>query len=499
VWDTTIAEVARVWSSATFVRTFAVHPLHLHLTLALSLLLDHCTAKDITRLNLLSPLIDGVQSHLMSTIQVVRLWGMMVGEQFSTLLHSENALFFEELHAQLDTLEAAVILRELRAPPAACEPSNSSSAEVSLSSVGSSFDHQLLDEGEQAAPVNGGASDTTTVTASSGALLPDPDTPLSMLSDSDDSDSDDGLEAYDLRDELNTVRSSSEKSDPPPAYLRQCLLRLRKSDETADGVEETLRATERLIRAGLPDLADVATALTRILLHMSNTLELDSFPPLRHKALVALVVCAPLPVVRYLTQEFYERNYSLSQRMDILTVLVNGASELANVTEQGKLTREPKVLIRDESEKRSRHARSVATSLVNRFTPLATYFFFPLLNGYDNTRTCFDLLGEDSPILTRLVWTLGVFVEHTGPGNERLQSMAIALAEAVLVLRYHAQALVRRSCLFAVAAIASHLGTSERGSQLLPELRSWLEHTAVHDVDPECQMLASQLVQLFRE
>ena len=169
--------------------------------------------------------------------------------------------------------------------------------------------------------------------------------------------------------------------------------------------------------------------MARVLLHLADQFGAYNynFEELRLEALIACVVRAPKKVATYLTGEFYERNYSIRQRMDILEVLSNGAQELANLTvgesNGGDVPKNALVNHNNNNVKKpsageiksgskpdsvaaqpdSEHWTAVVQrridsktkiiskgrtkpeleQVANRFGPVAGYFFFPLLKMLD--------------------------------------------------------------------------------------------------------------------
>ena len=64
--------------------------------------------------------------------------------------------------------------------------------------------------------------------------------------------------------------------------------------------------------------------LCKILLHLSDSFALDDFVGQRHRAMVALTSLSPTLVTPYLTAQFYQPNYTLRHRMDVLEVSGRG-------------------------------------------------------------------------------------------------------------------------------------------------------------------------------
>lgn len=125
--------------------------------------------------------------------------------------------------------------------------------------------------------------------------------------------SDDDLVPYAFGEDPDSDRPAQ------PRYLRTCLAALVSPDSPAH-FQSALEVAGSLVRALPPDLAEVTTELTRVLLHLSDNYALDDFTGLRHRAMVALAVCSPQQAVPYLTAQLYAANYSIRQRIDILEV-----------------------------------------------------------------------------------------------------------------------------------------------------------------------------------
>jgi len=79
------------------------------------------------------------------------------------------------------------------------------------------------------------------------------------------------------------------------------------------------------------ELSDHAYDLTRILVGMQDTFEMEEFQEMRQAALVALVASAPEVVVPYLIDVYFTGDLSLQQQLIILSALGLGARELAGL------------------------------------------------------------------------------------------------------------------------------------------------------------------------
>uniref|UniRef100_K1PQG7 Telomere length regulation protein TEL2-like protein n=1 Tax=Magallana gigas TaxID=29159 RepID=K1PQG7_MAGGI len=111
-------------------------------------------------------------------------------------------------------------------------------------------------------------------------------------------------------------------------------------------------------------------------------------------------------VSRYLTSQFYERNYNLSQRLDILEVLGAAAQELSQPvdskqsmeqerlsyklapTDSGHSSDGWREIVKQRVESKTRRFPKGATKEVvatkNRFGLVAGCFFYPLMANFDS-------------------------------------------------------------------------------------------------------------------
>jgi len=341
--------------------------------------------------------------------------------------------------------------------------------------------------------------------------------------DSHSSSSTDSLVPYDLDDDLSDVKAMQ-----MPRYLRECIVALN-SDEP-DILEAALRTLPNLIRQHPDELDEVSVTLASVLLHLRDEYSLADFHSLRLSALTALVVHSTPTVVSFLTTEFYKSNYGLNQRLDILDVLTTAARELSQLplppTPSSHCSHDiivsaastqsndnGKEISRQRVEKNTRLITKRARlafeqnmpipttvgsvhSAPNRFAPHAGLFFFPLLRFYDNEANTFNLLGEDSVLLGKLVYSLGVFVECVGGSQSAdfLIRLCRALIEFLWCIRYHPSAYVRRALLYALTAplsvMPSHILLDAQLFDDLYELQLWVQDIFQNDTDDDCKNLA---------
>jgi telomere length regulation protein len=107
---------------------------------------------------------------------------------------------------------------------------------------------------------------------------------------------------------------------------------LRADDYTK--VNVGLKGSPNLIRRKATfgtELSDQARDLTRILVGMQDTFEMEQFQEMRQAALIALVAAAPDIVVSYLVDAYFTGDLSIQQRCILLSALGIGARELAGL------------------------------------------------------------------------------------------------------------------------------------------------------------------------
>jgi len=132
----------------------------------------------------------------------------------------------------------------------------------------------------------------------------------------------------------------------------------------------------------------------------------------------------------------------------------------------------------------------------NHFLEVHGLFFYPLMKGYDNTDNTFNLLGEDSIVLSKLLHTLSVFVRCVGNAAtpSALFRMVRSLVDLVWAVRYHREANVRRAALLTIAQTIVIVPTRLLISDFLEdfnEVQAWLVSVFDDDPDEQCRTLAS--------
>lgn len=298
----------------------------------------------------------------------------------------------------------------------------------------------------------------------------------------------------------------------PPSYIRDAM-ELLFEEKSVFKFEAAFFNLESLIRAKAVGFDDVAVELAKILLHLEDRYALPSFEETRQSCLSACCVMAPETTVPFLAKQFYAAEYTLGHRELILTVLRRAAKELSGdeeneekkraVTEEIKSSKEWQNAIVERIAQKTRRFHTPAKKLeekINRFAPVASLFFYPLMVNCDRpTERCFDLLGRDSFLLAHLLFTVAQVLQYAR-NCPVVNSMASTLLELIWSLRYHQEPHVRQSLIFSllnvVSSVTPRILVVQFGEQMT-ETRLWLEIVERDDCDAICQKLATQTLQML--
>ncbi|XP_064460694.1 telomere length regulation protein TEL2 homolog [Ornithodoros turicata] len=434
-----------------------------YLTRALMISVGHlrehgCPKSD----DLVRVLLHGVQNHIASPEEKIRHYGMVVAENLSSVLqpHGPKLKFEYESNPETAHLESLTNISET----------------------------------DSIEPVCG--SDVVEIRRQSEESKP--------TVEYKDLDSDDDLEPYDMSHDTPLANKK-------PRYLRDCMEGLLEG-EKPEWFESCLQSVEELITKCRDELRDVAAELAKILLYLEDKFSTDGFVSSRQRSLVVLTVQCPKKVAEYLTAQFYDRNLNIRQRLDILEVLALASHELStpvaqkppqNTSVSRIAEKHWEVVVRERIAAKTRHfskGRSrEETPAKNRFADVAGFFFYPLMRYYDRGQNTFDLLGDDSFVLARLIYTLGI-IQSSAVHSPRSCHMARCLLEFVNSLRYHVEAYVREAILFSLSMVFINIPPSVLVSEVwseMQELQCWLGSVVENDTSETCKMRAAQVLHLL--
>ncbi|XP_051825365.1 telomere length regulation protein TEL2 homolog [Antechinus flavipes] len=490
-----LKDLLETWGSSSAVKHSPVEQ-QLYVSKAILICLSHLKESDIEHIReeLLTSMMGGVQCHIESSLPQVRHLGMIVAEAISSRIHSEGP------HLKFQ-YEENKLTREL------------------LSLVN-------LKPADASSPASGSPAVPASVIQPS-SLSPEDKAHREEEKDkgsSSDLDSDDEFVPYDMS------RDKELKSTKAPVYIRDCLEALTTSEDV-ERWEVTLQVLESLIKRSPAATKEVSTELAKVLLHLEEKTSMEGFEMLRQRALVAVTVTDPIQVAQYLTSQFYAMNYSLRQRMDILDVLVLAAQELSSPKslEEAKILGPPRSgiqllpasltpshskvpsedwrkIVEERIKNKTRRfakgpSRTDTANGPNKFNSVVGYFFFPLIERFDRPLVTFDLLGDDSLVLGRLVHTVGILM-YFAINTTAAVPMGKTLLEFVWALRFHTDAYVRQGLLYSISSILWSVPAERLLGDLTDELletRSWLAAVAENDPDEDCRKLAMQALLLMEK
>ena len=429
--------------------------------------------------DLLHKMLSGVQAHLENPNNKVRQLGMVVAECLTASLHPDG----QKLKFDIEEDDNVTILRLL-----ATSPKFNSDLEKQNFLKKENVIENDLNKKESIKDVN-------TVNMTEQVSLDDQDDEdlLPFEMSEDDSDLIEGIH--------------------PPKYIAQCIDGLLASDDPKRHIA-SLHVLTKVVKNDKDNLYHQCVQLVTILLHLQDKYSLEDYNELRFSAMVEVTVRCPTAVSDYLTKEFYAQNYSLRQRLDILSVLTTAARTLSKPEQVSQYdskvsenisddvsTQNWKAVVQERIDKKTRRFSKKSSVVApkasaNRFANVAGHFFFPLLQGFDNCQNTFDLLGEDCLVLGSLTCSLGNIM-YCARGTLVAQNMAKSLLEFVWVLRYHSDAYVRQGLLFSLAMVVVSVPGFFLMTQLqneLAECQSWLENVLKDDPSAQCRELALQVM-----
>ena len=253
------------------------------------------------------------------------------------------------------------------------------------------------------------------------------------------------------------------KQTKRPIYLRDCMEGLLDHEKT-EWFSLCLKNAEQVIRKNSDTVSEVSVEFAQILLRLDDNSAIEDFVGLRMRSLIALCVCSPKLVASYLGSQFYASNHTIRQRLDILEVLLSASSELsANVPDFERHTAKSSAReilnVTSAQEKNAEiHWTQVIDSRVkektrilshktkelpvktsvNRLSPYAPDFFFPLLKSIDRCDIRFDLMEEDHYVFGRLLYTLAIIIKNVS-FHPITRQMGKELLELILAFRYHSE------------------------------------------------------------
>ena len=324
----------------------------------------------------------------------------------------------------------------------------------------------------------------------------------------DDDDDDSEFESYDYSHD--TVKSDV----PKPSYIRSCLADLIATEKVPQ-LEAALQVLPSLIEMNKIECEEVALELTRILLNYNSTFNIENFDRLQLNGLITLCTNYPILVSDYLCKQFYEKNYTISQRSLILKTIEETGKKLSQI-EQIRNKIEEELFPSDESDeeegekdswrsiinqrlklktkyKPKTSQRKQIFSKENHFGNLVGHFFYPLLSFIDQSTPHLSLIEGDNDylLLCELLACLGrlcIHAQNTFP----LINMIKQYFQVLKSLQQHSNAGVRHVVVYAYACCLVSLNNTCHDEDLqmnFIELKQWFDEIIIKDTNTEVQKL----------
>ena len=333
----------------------------------------------------------------------------------------------------------------------------------------------------------------------------------------DDDDDDDEFQSYDYSHD--TVKADA----PKPSYIRTCLADLMATDKIPQ-LEAALQVLPSLLDMYKIECEEVALELVRILLNYNSDFSIDAFQVLQLNGLVALCGHYPLLVSDYLCKQFYEKNYTLTQRSLILKTIQETGRKLSELEQlRTKVQHELRVSDADEEvsdddgdawrsiiaerlKLKTKHRfqrRSVKqrASKENHFGTIVGHFFYPLMAFIDRSTAHLALIDGDQEhlLLCELLACLGRLCIHA-QNTFVLVAMIKQFWQVLQSLQQHQDPGVRHAVVYAYACCLVSLGQTCADEELqmnLIELKQWLDMIISKDTNTEVQKLARSTRQIL--
>lgn len=159
---------------------------------------------------------------------------------------------------------------------------------------------------------------------------------VEILDESSDEDGD--IVAYeqpdsDPEDDTDDPTEINRNKPTAPVYIRDLIAGLR-DQENYDRHELALSTAASLIRRKAnfgSEVTDHIEELASALTGLNDNLDLPNFNEQRQQALIGVLLAKPGPMAQWLARNFFSGDYSLTQRIAMLTTLGLGARELAGL------------------------------------------------------------------------------------------------------------------------------------------------------------------------
>jgi hypothetical protein len=414
---------------------------HQNITYGILICLSYLNQEDFSQTDIEIKFLKGVGKYLESTKYDIRTYGMVIAESFSEKLNrTERKLDFE-----LTETDEIIFLRSL------VKENLETYAQEHSELITNNLNDQIEEDDDDNNTIdnNNYKQDDFSEDENPDEIVSELDITYDNSSEEETDDDDDDLEPYYMEEEEEITSAEELKNKiKPPLYISDCINGL-VAEEEPNKIEISINAAPDLIKScGSNDIKEFGIRLCSVLLSISNNYELDNFEENRQESINNLLVKDPILIAPFICEQFYQKNYNLSQRFIMLNALSSASNTLSSFLDNSKEEKEDKDTIEidniiDRFSELNKDQNSEDESLKNDFSPIkiiakrieqhthrfsrkslikkkiikenkflryAKYFFFPLIGKFDCTNELFTLLNksEQSLLLERLILTLGI-------------------------------------------------------------------------------------------
>ena len=260
-----------------------------------------------------------------------------------------------------------------------------------------------------------------------------PSRPRPLVQDLDASSDSETSTPDDPNDTSTMLGDALQKKARVPVYVYELAPLARKRDYEANKC--VIKHAEALIRRKTGwghEIAEHGTDLAIALASMQDTYDMEAFDERRTRALSALCIAAPMPVVDTLYEQFFTPHYSLAQRLSMLRAVASAAVEMSGSRACTADTLAEAAVQRATAAGEARISKAHAMARVSlpfappwsvrptaSYTAVATHtFIYPLIRRLDHARqeTSRMYAGSDTALVpgatSALLHTLCVLCYH---------------------------------------------------------------------------------------
>jgi len=261
---------------------------------------------------------------------------------------------------------------------------------------------------------------------------------------------------------------------------------------------------------------EMCLEIAKVLLHIEDKYATEGFETLRVRAMTAILQRQPQKVSAFFIDMFYETNFSIRHRLDILQAIRIAAAELsaldpsrnAESKRTNKSSELEKPSWRKEVDQRvlaktkyyHKVKPRVKETVENRFSPVCGSFFFPFLGKYDTPLATMKLLKEDSQVFANLLYTLGTVLHHSTHSPHVIKMARLLVGELCVQHLRHEDASVRQAVWFCVLVSVVAIPSAEvllcedDLTEVFVKYRISAGDVCENDPHEECRVLAGQFL-----